>query len=136
MTTNKIAMLLVEDDRDTLTLTHGIISALFPTVAIHTAANPKEALELFEQHHHHILVTDHRMPEVGDGIQLARKVCEGERKTVVIIVSADDLTDVLEQTPDVDICSVLKKPVDITILRDNLRNAITSIARNQNRAEL
>ncbi len=59
-------ILLVDDEETILKLFHMIISTALPDCEVDTAANGKEGLDLFAEHHHAVLVMDLHMP-VMDG---------------------------------------------------------------------
>jgi DNA-binding NarL/FixJ family response regulator len=76
--TRKIAILVAEDDPQTLQFTEAVIKTALPGVVIHTATNTEEALDLFSKHNHDIIVSDHKMPNHGDGVELAKEICKAK----------------------------------------------------------
>lgn len=124
-----ISLLLVEDERDTLNLYSAIFSKHLPQVSVYTATNPEEAIVSFKKHRHKVIVTDYRVPNKGDGLRIARAVCEYDSTATVYIVTADaDLvsTMIKENQEGIHcIQAVLAKPVDLRDLIRRVERAIT-----------
>src|SRR5690349_10577852 len=83
-----ISILLVEDDKATLTLLTTILAKKFPEVALHIAINGRTGLELFKDHTPNIIVTDINLPELN-GVQMVGKMRAIKPHVKIIVLSAD-----------------------------------------------
>ena len=73
-------ILVTDDEAPIRTLFEMIITMSFPGKKIDKACNGLEAVRLFQEHHHGLLLMDLRMPEM-DGLQAfltIRELCEKE----------------------------------------------------------
>lgn len=70
---DKTRILLVDDEATILKLFHMIITSALPDCEVETAGNGKEALDLFAEKHHSVLVMDLHMP-VMDGQTAFQKI--------------------------------------------------------------
>lgn len=77
-------ILIVEDEKNTRNSLEDYIRHFgLAFQRIWTAENGRQAFEIFEKEHPEIVLTDIRMPG-GDGIELACKIYEKDRSTVII----------------------------------------------------
>jgi YesN/AraC family two-component response regulator len=124
-----ITMLLVEDEDLTLGLLASVLARKYPDVVLHTAANGRLGLELFEEATSDIVITDVKMPEM-DGIQMAKRIRAVRPETKIIIITGDAgrlvLNDSVEKGFEFD-CQIMK-PVGFQELFDAVDRCICQIA--------
>ncbi len=114
-------ILLVEDNLVNQEVLNMQLSALGYTAM--TAADGREALELWNQHAFDLVLTDCNMPEM-DGFELARAIRKAEIATgthiPIIAVTANAMSEELQNCFDSGMDDCLTKPIEI----DNLGRAI------------
>lgn len=89
-----------------------------------TAQNGQEAIEIIENEHPTIVLTDIRMPLL-DGLEIAKYVFDKAMETEVIIVSGYSDFEYARQAIKYNVSAYLTKPIDA----DELRVAISNIIR-------
>ena len=120
---DKKRALIVDDEIGIATLLRRVIEQHFPDLAIDTAADGIEAICIFGNKHHSLLVMDINMPKM-DGITAFRKIegiCEDRKWVAPEVVFCtgsgilDSLRDILSRHPG---HRLLRKPFSVdTILR-------------------
>ncbi len=75
------------------------------------AANGREGLALFEDHHHDVVVTDIKMPEM-DGLEMASRIRDSYRDVPIIVITAFSDRDYLMRAIDLGIDRYVTKPID------------------------
>ncbi len=104
-----LSLLYVEDDED---IRENIISLLQRRITkVYSAKNGLEGLQVFEQVHPDIVVTDIKMPEM-DGLKMSQKIKEMSPDTQIIIMSAFSDLDYLIQAINSGINQYILKPMD------------------------
>ncbi len=117
MTKQTFSILFVDDEsffRETITRS---VRRYFPTVD--EACNGKEALDLFLQKRHHVVISDLNMP-VMDGIELAKAIKAASPQTVIIFMTARNDAKTLLEAIDIGVDSYLVKPVNLERLIEKL----------------
>jgi YesN/AraC family two-component response regulator len=97
---------------------------------VYTAADGKEALELFKKHHPPILLSDIKMPHI-DGMELAKAIHTTHPETKIIIMSAFDSHENLIRSIESGVYRFLKKPVNIKELSKVLYEALMDIRKTE-----
>lgn len=83
------SVLLVDDDDAARTSLHSLVLASLPEAEIHLAANAAEGLSQILRHPpYHVVVTDMRMPEGTEGLQVVTGAREKDTTTEVIVLTA------------------------------------------------
>lgn len=85
-----------------------------------------KALGTMENCNFRIVITDFNMPEMN-GLDLAIKVRERHPETRVVLVTADDLPELLKVAVDTGIIEIFSKPVDLKKLVKTVLTVITGI---------
>jgi len=89
-----LKILIAEDDYDVCQLfKHVLVQKGYGVV---TAANGKEALDVMEREHFDLLISDIMMP-VMDGYELVRSLRNAKDETPVLMITAKDAFDDMEQ---------------------------------------
>ena len=87
--TPSIELLLIEDEEVTKELLSIMLIKKFPDITIHTAANGRLGLELYNTYSPDIVITDINMPEM-DGVQMAEKMRLLRPETKIIVITGRD----------------------------------------------
>ncbi|MDB2447351.1 response regulator [bacterium] len=81
-------IVICDDEVIILETYQAIIEACFDNVHVHTCDNPIQAINLIENKHPDLLITDFQMPQM-DGIELVEEVVKLDDKLKVVMVSAN-----------------------------------------------
>lgn len=133
MSRNKI--LYVDDEVMALKYFERLISAIAPVL---TASSVAEAIELLGQHSEQIavLVTDQRMPNAS-GSELLRYAKEYHPSIKRILTTAySGLDDAIDAINRGEIYRYVTKPWDLTVLRQEIKDALELSKRSVEREEL
>ncbi len=117
---SKFPLLLVDDEagiRTVLSIT--LEDAGYP---VDTAANVEEALALFNEKHHPLIVTDIKMPG-RTGIDLLREVKEIHPETEVIMITGHGDMELAVQSLKCDAFDFIAKPINHDVLFFGLERA-------------
>lgn len=106
-----VSILIVEDDSIVGDMLGVMISVTFPGVAIHTAENGRQGLELFKERRPDLVITDIGMPEM-DGIEMARAIKAIKEDTPFILLTGYNDDKYLAAYAELAVTDVLVKPVD------------------------
>jgi len=109
-----LSILYVEDELITRMTIHKILAARYTT--IYLAQDGKEGLEIFEQQHPDIIITDTRMP-VMDGLKMSRAIRAVNRQVPIIFTTANEDSEFIEATVQLGITRNIIKPI---LLKDLL----------------
>jgi DNA-binding NtrC family response regulator len=129
--TETTALLIVEDDLEALDAYIRIMKLEFPNSLVQGASNPEEAIYLFGQHHHQVIVSDLKVPNKNDGIAIAREICREKPDAVIFLVTGDSSTidsDLMNNLRHLCIEGVLGKPVDLRLLTTRINEALAALA--------
>ncbi|UFS69508.1 response regulator [Geomonas sp. RF6] len=122
-----LALLIVEDDVETLNLYSKMIKASFPEIRVDTATNPEEAISQFDKNKHDIVVTDLRVPKKDDGLVIARTICEKKPNAVVLFVTAENSPALQALKPNLRhfcINEIFGKPLNVKKLIDKIAEVV------------
>ncbi|HBE77009.1 MAG TPA: hypothetical protein DDW65_04395 [Firmicutes bacterium] len=104
----EIKVLYVEDEAS---IRESIVEMLQRRITmVYTAQNGQEGLELFNQYHPEIIITDLQMP-VMDGLTMAKEIKTGNKAVPIIITTAYNETDYFLKAIDIGINHYILKPV-------------------------
>lgn len=112
-----LTVLYVEDDDDTRWLYSKIMSET--TDGVIPAKNGAEGLEAYLKHKPDIVVTDILMP-VMDGLTMAREIRTHDTSAPIIVLSAFNLPEYLQQAEDIGIDNYVIRPEIGSQLHDAL----------------
>ena len=117
--------ILIAEDNDINTLV--IESMLKPTHAdLHFAKNGLEAVAQFSNQAPDLVLMDIQMPEM-DGLQAFAEIRKLNRDVPIVALTANVMSTDIEQYSRVGFTDHLAKPVDMAVLYELLRNALTSV---------
>ncbi len=126
--TQGVHILYVEDNEALRHNAAKLLKKFFHDVDV--AADGEEGLKLFKAKHHHIVITDIKMPHM-DGMTLSSHIHQIHPETKVIIMSAFDDKELLMRGIELGIFRFLKKPVNVSQLSKVLNAAIVQIKHEQ-----
>ena len=112
-----IHVLYVEDNEALRMNASKLLYKLFDEVDV--AMDGAEGLKQFEKHHHPLVITDIKMPNM-DGIALSDNIRKIQPSTNIIILSAFDDKFNLNRAIELGIFRFLKKPVNLALFTDIL----------------
>jgi len=127
----KFTILYVEDNEVLRKNATTFLQKFFPTVYV--ATDGVEGLDLFKTHRPDLVLTDIKMPHM-DGLAMSQEIKHLAPNTKIIIMSAFDDKEKLVASINIQIFRFLKKPVNITLLAEVLKEALESLehAKNEN----
>jgi CheY-like chemotaxis protein len=128
--TTPVHVLIVDDNEELRATLRAILEALGHTVA-GEAENGARAIALTQQLKPDIIVMDVSMPGM-DGITAARKI-QAVQPTPVILLTAMDTSELVEQARDAGVVAYLVKPPEASELQ---RAIVITLARSRESAEL
>lgn len=88
-----------------------------------TAKDGKEALDLFRRAHHHLVITDLKMPGLLSGLELIEQIKHERPETLVLVITAHGTIDTAVQAMRLGAHDYITKPVDLNMLRLQVQNA-------------
>jgi len=124
---NDLTLLYVEDDDIVRENFKEIFSRYFKSVI--TTDNGKDALRLYKEHNIDLAILDISIPEIN-GLNVAAKIRQTDRKTEIIMLSAYSDKPKLLQAVNLQLFSYLIKPVQHKELDDTLNRVIKKLSLN------
>jgi two-component system NtrC family response regulator len=114
-------ILIVDDEPNIRT---GLAQAL-PAEAdrIDVAGDGSEALALFGQHQHHLVITDLKMPGAISGLDLVRQMKHHRPETLLLVITAHGSVETAVEAMRLGAHDYISKPLDLALLRLQVRNA-------------
>jgi DNA-binding NarL/FixJ family response regulator len=126
----KISLLLTEAEPVALETCRKIIAMRFPQLLLHAVTNPDEAIALFKEHHHDIVISDVFFPH-NSGVTLAREACAEKPDTLVLVLTGDpSLNKNILDPYSKELClhCIINKPLDVSELLLTISSAITTVS--------
>lgn len=103
------SILYVEDEPKIQVLIERYLKNYFATV--YTASDGKEALDLYRQHHPHVLLLDIDIPFIN-GLEVARRVREKDKHIKIIMLTAYADQEKLLKATELRLTKYLIKPIN------------------------
>ena len=122
------ATLLYAEDEDIIRESFTEIFSKYFTNVI-TSNNGTDALKLYQENEIDIAILDITMPGI-DGLTLATKIREHNKKIEIIVLTAHSEKDKLLKAINLHLLSYLIKPVKKDELNDTLNRAISRLSKN------
>jgi two-component system NtrC family response regulator len=107
-----------------------------PTYEVETAAEPAGALELFERQPHHLVITDLRMPGPLSGLDMMRQIKQSRPGTLISVITAHGSIETAVEAMRLGAHDYVAKPVDLSLLRLQVRNAYLHFRLSEENREL
>lgn len=115
----QMRVLYVEDESLIRQLFQGLISR--HVKGLYVGEDGREGLELFEKYQPDAVITDISMPHL-DGLEMSRAIKKINPKTPIVLTTAHDHENLLEEALKIGIDKILIKPTDINKLKKVLAN--------------
>ena len=110
---DKYKILLVDDEENNLMLLYRTLRGKYDIVK---TTSPLDAIELMKTQTFHLILSDHKMPEM-DGVELLKHVYQNYPETVRILVTAfSDISILIGSINEAKIYRYIKKPFNPTEL--------------------
>lgn len=127
---DKVSLLVVEDDPETRSTISTVVARRFPEVTVCVAENGKEGLELCRQHQPVLVITDINMP-VMDGLRMIEELrAVGTGARFIVMTGYSDRYHV-ENSSQLGISEFLVKPVDLRELFVASEKCLAEVRREQ-----
>jgi DNA-binding NtrC family response regulator len=121
MSDRNFRILIVDDEPN---IRSGLAKALAGEAdEVATARDGTEALMLFRKHHHHLLITDLKMPAPVSGLDLVKQVKHERPETLILVITAHGSVETAVEAMRQGAHDYISKPVDLNMLRLLVRNA-------------
>lgn len=120
-----LRVLIVEDDPASAMLLARMLTKC--GAVFDTAANGNEALALFEEKRHPIIVTDICMPGM-DGLELVKRIRHLDKNTQIIATSANRETDCLITAIELGFNDYFLKPIEVEKLLWGIKRCAETVA--------
>jgi two-component system NtrC family response regulator len=120
MSDRNFRILIVDDEPN---IRSGLAKALAKEAdEVATAKDGLEALSLFQQAHHHMVITDLKMPGAISGLDLVKRMRHERPETLILVITAHGSVGTAVEAMRQGAHDYLSKPVDIGMLRLLVRN--------------
>lgn len=123
-----ISIVVIDDNLGSLELLSEALA--HAEVAVYTAANPVEGLELVKTHRPRLVITDLVMPGVS-GLEVLQQVISFDSSMDVILMTAHYTTETAVAAIRQGAADYLQKPVKIAMLRERVAGLIESANRRR-----
>jgi diguanylate cyclase (GGDEF)-like protein len=123
---NTIALLYVEDSQAIRELVALLITRRFPQLKLILAKNGQEGFDFYTKLRPDIILTDIRMP-VMDGIRMAGKIKELDKKAKIIVITAFGDVDSLVESINLGINHYVMKPIKTEKLTAAIEQSLNDI---------
>jgi two-component system response regulator AtoC len=121
MSERNFRILLVDDEPN---IRSGLRQALLAEAdAIDLAGSGNEALALFRQGRHHLVITDLKMPGALSGLDLVRQIKHERPETLLLVITAHGSVETAVEAMRLGAQDYIAKPLDLNLLRLLVRNA-------------
>lgn len=107
-----------------------------PSYAITTAEDAEEALGILEHHSQDLVITDLKMPGLLSGLDLIRRLRQQRPETLVSVITAHGSIETAVEAMRLGAQDYVPKPVDLNLLRLQVRKAYDIHSLNQENRDL
>jgi DNA-binding NtrC family response regulator len=118
-----VRIVVIDDNPGSLELLSTALSR--PDVAVHTAPNPMEGLEMVRKLHPQLVITDLVMPEMN-GLDVLQQIVEYDPSIDVLLMTAHYTTETAVAAIRNGAADYLQKPVKIALLRERVAHLLAS----------
>lgn len=124
--TEKIKILIIEDNKVNLLLSKTLIKNKISNVEIYEAENGLDGLEMYKQHNPHLTLMDIQMP-VMNGYEATEEIFKVNPKATIIALTAGIFTGEKEKCLEMGMVDFLIKPLNKDIFEQKLLKWIKAI---------
>ena len=126
-------MVIIDDNPGSLELLSAALAG--DDIAIFTAQDPEEGLDLIYNKHPHLVLTDLVMPKLG-GIQVLESVMEFDPAIDVILMTAHYTSETAVEAIKKGASDYLNKPVSLNVLRERVGRLLEDARRRERSIQL
>jgi two-component system NtrC family response regulator len=121
MSDRNFRILIVDDEPN---IRSGLAKALAGEAdEVSTAKDGTEAVALFRKTHHHLIITDLKMPGTVSGLELVKQIKHERPETLILVITAHGSVETAVEAIRQGAHDYINKPVDLAMLRLLVRNA-------------
>lgn len=121
MSDRHFRILIVDDEPN---IRSGLARALAGEAEeVAAAKDGTEALAMFRQAHHHLVITDLKMPGTVSGLDLVKQIKHERPETLMLVITAHGSVETAVEAMRQGAHDYISKPVDLGMLRLLVRNA-------------
>lgn len=124
----KLTLLYVEDEEDIREQLSRFLKRRVGT--LYTAANGKEGIEAFRQHHPDLVITDIEMP-LMNGLEMAEVIREADGDVPIIVATAFNELKYFMKSIEVGVDKYVMKPVNTDVLMKALIKCATIVSQRR-----
>ncbi|MEX2285710.1 MAG: sigma-54 dependent transcriptional regulator, partial [Planctomycetaceae bacterium] len=122
MNQNDFHILIVDDEPN---IRAGLAKGLAEeAAAVDTAKDGDEALLMFDQTGHQLVIADLKLPGAVDGLELVKQIKHKRPETVVIVITAHGTVEYAVEAMRRGAYDFVIKPVDLNLIRHQVRKAL------------
>lgn len=122
--TKSLKLLYVEDNADARTQTLKMLNNFFKDIDV--AYDGEEGLKKYKQNSYDLIITDINMPNLN-GLQMSKEILNISPEQMIIILSAYNDTQYLEECINIGVTNFLHKPVDLERIVNTLDKTVTML---------
>lgn len=97
---------------------------------VYTAKDADEAIELFKQHAHHLVITDVDVSQMN-GFSLTKHLLKLNPQVKVILIAPTDEKEMLYKAMEVGVFRYIKKPLKLALLKQAIHQAVLEIKKTK-----
>jgi two-component system, NtrC family, response regulator AtoC len=121
MSKRNFRILIVDDEPN---IRSGLARALAAEAdEVAAARDAAEALTLFRRDHHHLVITDLKMPGLFSGLELLEQIKHERPETLILVITAHGSVETAVEAMRLGAHDYISKPVDLNLLRHQVRKA-------------
>jgi DNA-binding NtrC family response regulator len=121
MSENSFRILIVDDEPN---IRSGLAKALAGEAdEVTTAKDAAEGLALLRRFHHHLVITDLKMPGLLSGLELVEQIKHERPETLILVITAHGTVETAVEAMRLGAHDYITKPLDLGMLRRQVRNA-------------
>jgi len=128
-----LRIVAIDDDEQQLKLIATVLSA--ENVAVSTAGNPQNGLELVRKEHPHLVLVDLLMPGMS-GMEVLEKIVEFDPSIEVVLLTGQYSTESAVEAIQKGAADYLIKPVDVEKLQQRVDSLLLEVRRGQHCLQL
>jgi len=122
--TKTLRLLFVEDNADARMQTLKMLNNLFNEIDV--AVDGEEGLSMYKKNSYDLVLTDINMPKLN-GLEMSKEIYKINPDQFIIILSAYNDTDYLQECINIGITSFLHKPVDLEQIVNTLDKVVHTL---------
>jgi len=122
--TKKLRILVVEDNQDSREQFVDMLQNLCDNIT--SAVDGEDGLQKFKENNFDLVISDINMPKMN-GIEMVSAIREYDSKTAVIVVSAHNEENYLEEAQHLNINEYIYKPIDLGSFIESMSKIVTKM---------